>query len=114
MVVDVGFDVGLGSRRRLVDLSALAAVSGEHVERQHHLAFGLIHGMLEYTIMIWFGDANWDSPPGTGYLTVAVITISAILTAIMTLLVPHMGAEGKSRSDRESRSLTLAWRSIRY
>jgi hypothetical protein len=35
-------------------------------------------------IMIKFSDANWDSPPGFGYLTVATTTISAILTAIMT------------------------------
>ena len=27
--------------------------------------------------MIRFSDANWDSPPGFGYLTVATITISA-------------------------------------
>jgi hypothetical protein len=71
-------------------------------------AFGLIHGMLEYTTMIWFSDANWDSPPGTGYLTVAVITISAILTAIMTLLAPQRGADEEPRQDRESGSLTLA------
>jgi hypothetical protein len=71
-------------------------------------AFGLIQGMLEYTTMIWFSDANWDSPPGTGYLTVAVITIGAILTAIMTLLAPDTGTESKSPSDRESGSLTLA------
>jgi hypothetical protein len=61
--------------------------------------------MTEYAIMIRFSDANWDSPPGFGYLTVA--TISAILTAIMTLLAPHRDAEGKSPSDRESGSLTL-------
>jgi len=46
-------------------------------------AFGAIHVIAESAIMIRFSDANWDSPPGTGYLTVAVITISAIVTAIM-------------------------------
>jgi hypothetical protein len=47
-------------------------------------AFGVVHVIVEYMIMINFSDANWDTPPGTGYLTVAVITLSAILTAIMT------------------------------
>ena len=58
--------------------------------------------------MIRFSDANWDSPPGFGYLTVATITVSAILTALMTLLAPHRGAEDRSPSGRESGSLTLA------
>jgi hypothetical protein len=70
-------------------------------------AFGLIHGMLEYTTMIWFSDANWDSPPGTGYLRVAVITISAILTAMMTLRTPRRGV-GEQHQDHPSGSLTLA------
>jgi hypothetical protein len=37
MVADGGADAGRGRcRRRLVDLPVLAAVSGEHAERQHH------------------------------------------------------------------------------
>jgi hypothetical protein len=70
-------------------------------------AFGFIHVMSEYVIMTNFSDANWDSSPGTGYLTVATITISAILTAIMTLLAPCRGAEHKSPSDRLSGSFRL-------
>jgi hypothetical protein len=35
--------------------------------------------------MIIFSERDWDDPPGFGYLTVAVITICAILTVIMTL-----------------------------
>jgi hypothetical protein len=61
-------------------------------------AFGFIHVMAEYVIMTSFSDANWDSPPGTGYLTVATITISGILTAIMTLLAPHRGTAVESPS----------------
>jgi hypothetical protein len=59
-------------------------------------------------IMIGFSDRDWDTPPGTGYLTVATITISATLTAIITLRTPRRGAEDISPSDRESGSLTLA------
>jgi hypothetical protein len=58
--------------------------------------------------LIIFSERDWDTPPGTGYLTVGVITICAILTVIMTLLAPRRGAEDKSPSDRESGSLTLA------
>jgi hypothetical protein len=61
-------------------------------------AFGAIHTIVEYVVMINFSDANWDSPPGTGYLTVATITISAILTVIMTLRTP-----------KEPRTLSPRW-----
>jgi hypothetical protein len=71
-------------------------------------AFGAFHFIAEITIMINFSDANWDTPPGTGYLTVAVITISAILTAIMTLRTPQMSADDKPREDNHSGSLTPA------
>jgi hypothetical protein len=71
-------------------------------------AFGASHVVAEYAIMIRFSDANWDSPPGFGYLTVATITISAILTAIMTLRAPHRRAENEPQADPRSGSLTLA------
>jgi hypothetical protein len=69
-------------------------------------AFGAIHTIVEYVVMIKFSDANWDSPPGFGYLTVATITISAILTAIMTLRTPKRGADDQPQ-DHHSESLTL-------
>jgi hypothetical protein len=52
-------------------------------------AFGAINTIAEYVAMIIFSERDWDDPPGTGYLTVATITISAILTVIMTLRAPH-------------------------
>jgi hypothetical protein len=72
-----------------------------------HDGLGAIHVVVEYTIMIHFSDANWDAPPGTGYLTVAVITISAILTVIMTLRAPQKVADEPLR-DHHSGSLTVA------
>jgi hypothetical protein len=57
--------------------------------------------------MIIFSDAIGDTPPGTGYLTVATITISAILTVIMTLRAPKRGAD-EPHQDHHSRSLTVA------
>ena len=61
-------------------------------------AFGAIPTIAEYVVMINFSEANWDSPPGTGYLTVATITISAILTVIM----PYA-------HQREPRTLSPRW-----
>jgi hypothetical protein len=70
-------------------------------------AFGAIHLILEYVIMIHFSERNWDDPPGTGYLTVATITISAILLVIMTLRIPRTAADGDPQPDYDSGSLTL-------
>ena len=52
--------------------------------------------------MIIFSDRDWDTPPGTGYLTVAVITICAILTVIMTLRAPRRGADDDSHPGHKS------------
>ena len=71
-------------------------------------AFGFIHGVADLFTMIIFSDAIGDTPPGTGYLTVATITISAILTVIMTLRTPRMGADDEPGQDDHSGSLTLA------
>jgi hypothetical protein len=71
-------------------------------------AFGAIHTIAEYVAMIIFSERDWDTPPGTGYLTVAVITICAILTVIMTLRPPLRGPADEPYPDHESGSLTLA------
>jgi hypothetical protein len=41
-----------------------------------------IHTITEYVAMIIFSSWDWDTPPSTGYITVGIITISAILTVI--------------------------------
>jgi hypothetical protein len=70
-------------------------------------AFGAIHTIAEYVAMIIFSERDWDDPPGTGYLTVATITISAILTVIMTLRKPRKVADDEQQ-DHDSESLTPA------
>jgi hypothetical protein len=64
--------------------------------------------MLAYMIMVGFSERDWDEPPGTGYLTVATITISAILIVIMTLRAPKSGADAEPPVDPRAGSLTLA------
>jgi hypothetical protein len=70
-------------------------------------AFGVFHLMLEYMIMIGFSERDWDDPPGTGYLTVATIAISAILLVIMTLRMPRTATDGEPQPDYDSGSLTV-------
>jgi hypothetical protein len=61
-----------------------------------------------FVAMIIFSDRDWDTPPGTGYLTVAVITISAILTVIMTLRAPKRRAGDDPPPGHKSELRTLA------
>jgi hypothetical protein len=65
-------------------------------------AFGIFHQMLVYMIMVGFSERDWDEPPGTGYLTVAAITISAILIVIMTLRMPQSGADDEPHQGHRS------------
>jgi hypothetical protein len=51
-------------------------------------AFGMVHAIIEWDAMVIFSAANWDVPPGTGYLTGATLLISGLLTALMTTLRP--------------------------
>jgi len=71
-------------------------------------AFGVIHVITEYAIMIRFSDANCDSSPGMGYLTVATVTIGAILTAIMTLRTPQRGRDDEPQTDPGGRTFAAA------
>ncbi|HKN45674.1 MAG TPA: hypothetical protein VJW23_17310 [Propionibacteriaceae bacterium] len=58
-------------------------------------AFGFIHGFAEFLAMIIFSDADGavgipdETPPVTGYLTVAVITTCTVLTVVMALRAPQ-------------------------
>jgi hypothetical protein len=70
-------------------------------------AFGIFHQMLTYMIMVASSERDWDEPPGTGYLTVAAIMISAILIVIMTLRSPRTAADHDPQLDYDSGSLTL-------
>ena len=67
-------------------------------------AFGAVHLTAEYIIMTRL--SSWNL--GFGYLTVATITISAILTVIMTLRAPKSGADDEPQPNHDSGSLTLA------
>ncbi len=48
-------------------------------------AFGAVHLVVEYAFMLAFSDANWDTPPLTGSVTVATLVVAAVLTLRMAL-----------------------------
>jgi peptidoglycan/LPS O-acetylase OafA/YrhL len=96
----------------LVAVVALVAISavqpearGRHIRRLAVVlcgttAFGLIHIVTDY--MIIGRLRGTDTPPSFGYRTVATITISAILTAMMTLRTPQRVADDEPHQDNHS------------
>jgi hypothetical protein len=48
-------------------------------------SLGFSHMAADFLIMATLSVANWDVPPGTGWLTVAGLTASAVVTAVLTL-----------------------------
>ncbi len=48
-------------------------------------AVGLVPAIAEYAVMVWVSDANWDAPPGSGYLTVAMVALLALVLLVVTL-----------------------------
>ena len=71
-------------------------------------AFGAVHAIVEYCGHDQFQRRQLGYSSGTGYLTVATITICAILTVIMTLRTPEGGADAERQVDPQSGSLTVA------
>ncbi|MBK8460968.1 MAG: hypothetical protein WAS07_00505 [Micropruina sp.] len=44
---------------------------------------GLVHQIAEYVVAIAVSDANWDAPPGSGYVTVAMCLLAASATGVL-------------------------------
>ena len=45
-------------------------------------ATGMVHQIAEYVVATALSDANWDAPPGSGYLTVAFFLLTATVTVV--------------------------------
>ncbi|HEY9470750.1 MAG TPA: hypothetical protein VIQ76_14165 [Propionibacteriaceae bacterium] len=71
-------------------------------------AFGFVHVSSEYFTMLRFAGGDGDMPIGYGYLIFATITLSAILTVIMTLLVRQKVADAEPHQDHGSRPYDAA------
>ena len=40
-------------------------------------AFGMMHDIPQFVVMTGFNENNWDTPPGTGWITVAALFVAA-------------------------------------
>ncbi len=47
-------------------------------------AFGTVHQTGDYMMMIATSSANWDVPPGTGYITSTLLSLAAAVTMATT------------------------------
>ena len=66
-------------------------------------AAGFFPSLADYLFMASASDANWDSPPGSGYPTVVAVALLALVTLALTLLprrpVPTAPAEDRVRAE---------------
>lgn len=60
---------------------------------------GVVHQSAEYFVAIVLSDANWDTPPGSGHLTVTFLWLTASLTLVWWWL-----ANGSTRVSSASRA----------
>lgn len=65
-----------------------SGVTGRHLTRAAIVLVaatspGRLHQVADYFVSCMVSDANWDSPPGTGFLTVFWCFLSAIATAVL-------------------------------
>lgn len=47
-------------------------------------AFGTLRGTVDYGVMITWSQANWDVPPGTGYVPAVVLILCGVGVAVVT------------------------------
>ena len=47
---------------------------------------GFAGPVAEYMLMVWWSELNWDAPPGSGYLTSAVLLVCGITVLTMTVM----------------------------
>ncbi|MEA5053269.1 MAG: hypothetical protein VB093_07490 [Propionicimonas sp.] len=78
-----------GARARLPSLIGLWAVA----------AYGIMHLIIDYLVMAATSDANWDAPPGTGYLTAAMMVLCGVLVAVLGWRAGRAGATSVRSGD---------------
>lgn len=47
-------------------------------------ALGFVGMVVDYSLMIRWSDADWDSPPGSGYLSAALFLVCGVTVLVMT------------------------------
>ncbi|HEY5784804.1 MAG TPA: hypothetical protein VIT65_08500 [Microlunatus sp.] len=49
-------------------------------------SMGFAGPVAEYMVMVWWSELNWDAPPGSGYLTAALLLVCGITVLMMTVI----------------------------
>jgi hypothetical protein len=65
---------------------------------------GHFHQITEYITAIVLSDANWDAPPGSGYLVVVLCLLAAISTVVLWWLDYRTAPPAASPDDPGTRS----------
>lgn len=73
-------------------------------------SYGLLHQVGDYLLMMLWSDANWDTPPGTGYPTVAMIVVCGVLVALLGSRQPFTAATSASARSVRSQVITSSSR----
>ena len=47
---------------------------------------GFAGPVVDYMLMVWWSELNGDAPPGSGYLTSAVLLVCGITVLTMTVM----------------------------
>lgn len=78
----------------VVAVIALGTARGRHIQLSRRTfwvilvmvwsttMFGLVHQGADYLLMLNFSEADWDTPPGTGTLTVVGLLLGAVVAAV--------------------------------
>lgn len=69
---------------------------------------GFVHLLSDWANMAAFNDADWDTPPGTGYLTAAAAAIAAVLGALLVDQPRTTDAEASSAGILVSTASTVS------
>ena len=57
-------------------------------------SMGFAGPVVDYMLMVWWSELNWDAPPGSGYLTSGFLLVCGITVLTMTIrgrLMPPVG-----------------------
>jgi hypothetical protein len=86
-----------GVRGRLLMRAAIVVLAAT--------ATGFVHQVVEYFGTWVLSDANWDSPPGTGYLTVVLAGLTAVVTVALAGRRRGIAAAGGASPDAAAAGL---------
>lgn len=70
--------------------------------------YGVVRGLLDYCAMVVISPANWDTPPGTGYLSAWFLVASGLSIIVLTALERFWRASASTPTLLEGAAVTHA------